>query len=84
MLVRGIAKPLARFAVAKFRLWPFCIGAAEPRFPALPGAGSLRLPQQQPVLTSPRVLTHSRCVRHDGAWPHVPYLASSLALDCAA
>lgn len=40
MLVRGIAKALPRFAVAKFRLWLFCIGAAEPRSPAVPGAGS--------------------------------------------
>lgn len=36
VLVRGIAKPLARFAVAKFRLWPCCAGAAAPRSPALP------------------------------------------------
>lgn len=68
MLVRGIAKPPARFAVAKFGLWQFCTGAAEPRLP------SLELPQQPALLCSPRVLTHTHSVTEHGPmartwWP---------------
>lgn len=53
MLVRGIAKPPVGFAVAKFRLWQFCIDAAEPCL----GLGAPWLPQQPALLTWPRVLT---------------------------
>lgn len=56
MLVRRIAKPPARFAVAKLGLWQFCTGAAEPGCPALLGAGSSVAAQQPALLASPHVL----------------------------
>lgn len=76
MLVRGIAKPPARFAVAKFGLWQLCIGAAEPHCPALPGAATAASLARLATCAN----SHSLC---DRARPHVPCLASSLALDRA-